>query len=104
VSLWVTSQKVRVIRRSGRTGTSAGVGIADEAGQHADARPGGEQLVLGVDAGGAQRGRKAGVNLVQIAQLRRIEQVGDIADQAVALRQVARCAGRAVVIQIGRLA
>ena len=54
---------------------------AEKAGQHADAAARFDDSPLGLQRGAGQPRLEAGPDLIQIAQLRRIDQVVDIADE-----------------------
>ena len=77
-----------------------GIEIADEARQHPDARSCRDELVLGIDARRAQGQGKVGINLVEVAQFRRVDQVRDVADEMVAGDQIARFARHRVASQV----
>jgi hypothetical protein len=64
------------------------IAVADKAGQHARTRVGGEQAMLGEDAGGAQGWGEGRIEIGQIVEFGRIEQVGDIADELMTGAQV----------------
>ena len=62
--------------------------VTHEAWQHANACPRRDEAVLCVDAGRPQMRGQAGVDFVEIMQFRRVNEVRDVANEAMAVRQI----------------